>query len=469
MGIRLKLTLPITLLCGVLFLYFNYYWLPSFTEKALNTFQTQLNEQLHTLIQSLSDEIIRGDLANVYATLDEVMERNKDWLQLSLYDGENQLVYPFELNNPPDSNPHILLASAQNSNVTAGAKIELITEPRQFYAEQDRLILEMRLLLISALGIVIAVTIIMSNFLVRRPISQLANAANDLVEQKYSTLLTYRANDEVGELVQAFNKMRAGLAKYQHELQQSRDNAIRLSQVKSQFLANMSHELRTPLNAILGYNSLLQEALVTNESMALEDFEHIDAAGHHLLELISDILDISKVESGSLKLNLSDFDLGELIRDVVDNTRYAAEKNNNQIDHRVGQGLHNIHGDRTRVAQVLTNLVKNACNFTHNGSVSISAESIKIQDKDYFCVDVSDTGIGIAAEDQMSLFEVFTQVDDSYRRKQGGTGLGLSICRQMCELMQGDIFVQSQPNKGSTFTFQLPMDLSVKKEQGSSD
>jgi signal transduction histidine kinase len=226
------------------------------------------------------------------------------------------------------------------------------------------------------------------------------------------------------------------------------------SRHKSQFLANMSHELRTPLNAILGYTELLNDGIYGDLPQKAGDvMARIDRSGKHLLGLINDVLDLSKIEAGQLELTLADYALAEVVNAVVTQVESLAAEKRLILQATVAQSLPAGRGDERRLAQVLLNLVGNAIKFTEVGSVRIVAYG----DGDAFVVSVADTGPGIAEADRQRIFEEFQQADTSSTRKKGGTGLGLSIARRIVELHGGRIWVESTVGRGSTFSFRIPM------------
>jgi signal transduction histidine kinase len=238
------------------------------------------------------------------------------------------------------------------------------------------------------------------------------------------------------------------------ELEQKGRELEAASRHKSEFLANMSHELRTPLNAVLGYAELIQDGIYGEVSAKMQGvLERIQQNGRHLLGLINDVLDLSKIEAGQLTLSPVDYSLRELVLDVVSATEALAAEKQLALEVDMPADLPRGRGDERRLTQVLMNLVSNAIKFTEAGSVSIRA---KVEDGS-FVVTVSDTGVGIAAEDQERVFEEFQQVDSSSTRKKGGTGLGLAIARRIVELHGGRIWVESTPGQGSTFAFTLPL------------
>jgi PAS domain S-box-containing protein len=223
---------------------------------------------------------------------------------------------------------------------------------------------------------------------------------------------------------------------------------------KSQFLANMSHELRTPLNAIIGYSELLMEDVADEAAQA--DLRKIHSSGKHLLELINDVLDLSKIEAGKMELHPEDFEVEPLVREVAETVRPTAEKNGNRVALVCAPGLGTVHADLTRVRQALLNLASNAVKFTRDGTITITASRHAIPGHENIMLEVRDSGIGMTVEQVGKLFRDFQQADASTTRKYGGTGLGLAISRRICRMMGGDIVVQSAPGAGSTFTIQLP-------------
>jgi GAF domain-containing protein len=226
------------------------------------------------------------------------------------------------------------------------------------------------------------------------------------------------------------------------------------SRHKSQFLANMSHELRTPLNAILGYTELILDGIYGQAPEKIQDvMERVDKSGRHLLGLINDVLDLSKIEAGQLTLALNDYSMKEVVQTVSTAVESLAAEKKLALKIEVAPDLPPGKGDERRITQILLNLVGNAIKFTEIGEVRIQATT---RDGD-FVVSVSDTGPGIAPADQQKIFEEFQQADSSTTRKKGGTGLGLSIARRIIELHGGRIWVESAPGKGSTFSFTLPV------------
>jgi signal transduction histidine kinase/DNA-binding response OmpR family regulator len=254
----------------------------------------------------------------------------------------------------------------------------------------------------------------------------------------------------------------ADLADLVRKLEFTRDQAMQATQAKSHFLANMSHELRTPLNAIIGVAEMLvEDARDLHRDDEIEPLNRVLRAARHLLALINDILDLSKIEAGRMELNLEPFSIMPVIDEVIKTIEPLAVKNHNTITTKCSAELGRVYADKIRSQQALLNLVTNANKFTDNGTIAIDAKQEAGVD-DFVAIAVTDTGIGMTPEQMEKLFQEFSQADSSTTRKYGGTGLGLAISRRFCEMMGGDISVQSESGQGSTFTMRLP---AVKTQQ----
>ncbi|MGQ9866634.1 MAG: response regulator [Pseudanabaenaceae cyanobacterium] len=244
------------------------------------------------------------------------------------------------------------------------------------------------------------------------------------------------------------------------ELAIARDRALEANRAKSAFVANMSHELRTPLNAIIGYSEmLLEDAEAAGQTQTASDLQKICAAGRHLLNLINDILDLSKIEAGRMEVFAETFALKDLIGEVTAAITPQLPINQNQLTVTINPALTVVHTDRRKVQQCLLNLLSNACKFTKEGRIWLETDRLEAEGKVWVIFRVRDTGIGIHPEDLPKLFQSFSQVDSSTTRKYGGTGLGLAITRHLCRMLGGDVNVESRLGKGSVFTIALPANL----------
>jgi PAS domain S-box-containing protein len=298
----------------------------------------------------------------------------------------------------------------------------------------------------------------------------------DITERRRAAAELRRQNEELAALAaenaRLYNAVQQELAERKQaevSLSLAKEAVEAASRAKSRFLGNMSHELRTPLTAILGYADLLEvEARQNGHQELLSDVERIQVAGRHLLDLISDVLDITRIEAEKLELHLESFDIAALVHDLAGIVVPLVEKNGNTLRIECPPDSGAMYADQTRVRQMLLNLLGNAAKFTEHGLIVLrvmlgAAPSQAATglpeggDPAFVTFQISDTGIGIPREQQRLLFKEFVQVDDAPTRKYGGSGLGLAISYRLCQLMGGDISVSSEPGKGSTFTIELPL------------
>ncbi len=337
----------------------------------------------------------------------------------------------------------------------------LLRHLREFQLQQ----LIFSLIVILVIIIAVLVALLTSSYLqsiISGPLLHLTEIAQNIVRQKkYSLRANIHSDDEIGILVTAFNNMLDMIETQNRNLEQrvaertaelviARDRAESADHVKSAFLATMSHELRTPLNSIIGFTGLVLQGLAgpLNKEQQ-KQLGMVQSSGQHLLTLINDVLDISKIEANQVEIAIEPFDFRESVKKIVHIVQPLADTKNLQLNIDIHDGVDIVYGDCRRVEQILLNLLSNAIKFTEKGEVRIESE----RNNAHIITRVIDTGTGIKAEDINTLFQPFHQLDTGLTRQYEGTGLGLAICKKLVELMGGTITVQSEIGKGSMFEF----------------
>jgi len=382
-----------------------------------------------------------------------------------------------------DGKPHVDFAlkllygpayTAQQANLTLEvSRLAKLADARTQTATQEATgsLRQAIVLAVTAMGVLFAMALLVSIFIqgyILNPIRKLAAIANRIATGDYQTRLEpSKAVAELHSVASAFNAMATAIEKDigEHQsmlvaIEEARSVAELATKTKSMFLANMSHELRTPLNAIIGVTEMLHEdAVELKRDDDIEPLERVLRSAKHLLALINDILDLSKIEAGKIDIHAESFAIAPLIEDVVQTIRTMAAMNSNTVAVDCAADIGAMRADQTRIRQALLNLVSNANKFTEGGTVTISARRVTEAGREWVTLAVSDTGIGLTPEQMGKLFQDFVQADASTTRKYGGTGLGLVISRRFCQMMGGDITVESEIGRGSTFTIRLPAEV----------
>lgn len=352
----------------------------------------------------------------------------------------------------------------------ASQRLKELEQRQAFIAVQRANIIDRTIALTDRITVIgffasIFLTAMLGFFLVRYTNSSLKRLKRG-TERFGSGDLNYRIDNinddgELGDLAAAFNTMSDKLRNAIYDVQRSKDEADEANAAKSIFLANVSHELRTPLNAIIGYSEMLHDELDDRDEVDRpqfqRDLDRIIQSGRQLLSLINDILDLSKIETGKMSLHCESFNPGEVLAQVCDSLAPLLKQRHNALQLPDFSELPAMYNDATKFRQIFVNLLSNACKFTDKGYISVAAGPVSGRDG-WYEFSVRDTGIGMTDEQQAKVFDAFVQADSSTSANYGGTGLGLAICRDYCEMMGGNISVQSIEGEGSTFTVILPAD-----------
>jgi signal transduction histidine kinase/DNA-binding NarL/FixJ family response regulator len=494
MGLRIKILLPLTFFSTLLIGYLYGYWMPQSLANMREEYRSATERHLDSVVVGLIPLLLGHQLDTVYENLDALKNNNSDWVGITLNDGNGKSLYPLgspEIPAMTDSTKNREVHILENRIDYLGLNLGTLTVRVDFTPQLAQM--EKRHRELAAVMLLVILAFVLSAWtvlerLVIKPLKALGKATTALAQNKFEGELEKSGNDEVGDLVDRFSEMRDAIQGFQSELLQrslilkkseeelrrykdqleetvqqrtaelllARDAAQAANKAKSTFLANMSHELRTPLNAILGFSGIMRRDPAISASQHA-NLDIINRSGEHLLTLINDVLEMAKIEAGRLQLEIAPFDLGNMVRDVVDMMHLRAQEKGLQLLlDQTSEFPRYIKGDEARLRQILVNLVGNAIKFTAQGGVTIRL-GVKQNGRQHLLIEVEDSGSGISTEDQLRLFEPFVQLAEGLAQR--GTGLGLAITRQFVQLMGGTISVESSVGKGSLFRVDFPVEL----------
>lgn len=453
MGIRAKLLWPIVFAFSVLMVVLHFYFVPQMLANERDTALAREDQVLRALEAGVARAMLRGDLAAMYSLLDNQIEvREGLWVWLELRNMDGKRLYPLLAQPRPTGKFLVDIDHPVDWDGAKVAHIALVVDMKAEYLVELAQVHNIELLLTLMLVLLLIASWLLQERWVRKPISRLEHAASRLAKGEFAPgTLPQMADDEIGRLTQAFEQMRSDLQSTHQGLVAAREEAEKASQAKSEFLSRMSHELRTPMNAILGFSQLLE--MEVHDPVNRDHVTEIMRAGEHLLALINEVLDLSKIESGKLGLVLEEVRCRDVCRESLALIRaLALSKEVRLTDDLEACADALIRVDFTRFKQVLINLLSNAIKYNRpGGRVALNCA---IQASGRLRISISDTGMGLSEEQKAYLFKPFERLGEEQGNVEG-TGIGLVIAQRLVEAMDGELGFESQLGEGSTFWLEL--------------
>lgn len=500
MSLRLKILLPLVSLATILLVYLYGYWMPRSLANIEAGYLRSIERHLDSVAEGLVPLLLGHQLDTIYENLDSLMKKNRDWVSIRLVAADGRPLYPLETSPPAAADSrrgkdiHIVERRINYVGTELGNLI-LTVDFAPILSDTRKRHWELMSVMLVTIIIFTAMAVFVVDRLVRRPVNLLARASQRLAAGDFDVPLVKAGDDEVGILVDSFEDMRKAIREYRstrkraeeqlaklneeleqrvrdrtallqrktEELEEANERLKEVDRLKSAFLASMSHELRTPLNSVIGFSSvLLNEWVGPVNAEQRQNLASILRSGRHLLNMINDVLDVTKIESGTTIPVIEEFELHDLLAEAENEVAAAIRENGLELRSEL---LHQrMRTDRRRLLQCVLNILNNAVKFTDRGSVTVAARLVSSPGEtpgaEMVEIAVTDTGIGICEEDQARIFQPFHRIVTPKRAIVPGTGLGLFLTRKIAtEILKGDILVSSECGKGSRFTLRIPVRL----------
>jgi signal transduction histidine kinase len=401
------------------------------------------------------------------------LKKDKDFRYASVTDKDGSIIVqegdPIDLEDSLHFKAPVQFKNAAEDSLLGELRLALSQESLR-QQQWESLVAELKIFAILLLATVGTIYGVISYFIIK-PLTTVTKVMSKMADGDLDHVIPMKRFDEFGTMVMAFNKMTKTLARNYRKIEEDQKEIVKANtelnlarldadlanKAKSVFLANMSHELRTPLNAIIGYGEILMEEGESMEGKEfMPDLERIVSSARHLLQLINEVLDLSKIEAGKMTLHVEKIEVPKLVRELKTLIAPQINKGNNRLDVNVDEKLLDVYTDEMKLRQSLVNVLGNAAKFTQNGKITLDIKCEIANDDEWVVFSVTDTGIGMTEEQQIKVFDVFTQADETTTKQYGGTGLGLAISKKTCRLLGGDIYVTSKVGEGSSFSIKLP-------------